>query len=133
MGFGLTIGKLLNKLMDWMKEKMEPTQTENKASPPQESKLSKIIQTVAAYAIAGIIIIFWNTGAESKDRIKVLEERVSFLYQDKVSRAEFREEMTQVRLQIEGTKTDIVTRQDSMKSDILGRLDLIAPLIRKER
>lgn len=94
-------------------------------APEKESRLYKIVLTVAAYAVAAVMGMSWYNTTESKDRIKALEERVSFLYQDKVSRAEFREEMTQVRLQIEATKSDIVSRQDSMKFDILGRLDLI--------
>lgn len=95
----------------------------------------KIITTIAAYATA-IVIGFglWSYN-DTKDRIKGIEERVSFLYQDKVSRAEFREEMTQMRLQIEATKSDIIARQEATKSDILARLDLMIPHItsRKDR
>lgn len=127
MGFVLSIGKWLTKLMEWLTMKLEPQNSTGQTggSANSEPRLQKIIMTVAGYAIAVIMGVAWFNYTDTKDRLKDIESKVSFLYQDKVSRAEFREEMTQVRLQIEATKSDIVARQDSMKFDILGRLDLM--------
>ena len=125
MGFVLTIGKYLTKAMEWLMEKV--AQEDKVESKPD--RLQRIITIVAGYAIAIILAVSWYNYTDTKDRIRGIEERVSFLYQDKVSRAEFREEMTQMRLQIEATKTDIIARQEATKSDILARIDLLIPHI----
>lgn len=88
------------------------------------SKVSgKIVVGLATliFTIAGIMY------SDAKQRITMLEERVSFLYQDKVSRAEFREEMAQLRMQNDANKSDIIARQESTKSDILARIELLIP------
>jgi hypothetical protein len=125
MGWLLTIGKYLKKLMEWLMNKEDQENPRSSGFP----SMSKIITTIAAYSVVAIVGIAWWSYNDTNDRIRGIEERVSFLYQDKVSRAEFREEMTQMRLQIEGTKSDIIARQEATKTDILARLDLIIPHI----
>lgn len=98
-----------------------------------DEKISKIINKVAVGAITIIFTISGIMYSDAKQRITMLEERVSFLYQDKVSRAEFREEMSQLRLQNDANKSDIISRQESLKSDILARIDLIIPHIKQDR
>jgi hypothetical protein len=129
MGFVLTIGKYLTKAMEWLMEKV--AQEDKVESKPD--RLQRIITIIAGYAIAIILVVSWYNYTDTKDRIRGIEERVSFLYQDKVSRAEFREEMTQMRLQVEATKTDIIARQESTKSDILARIDLLIPHITRAK
>jgi hypothetical protein len=129
MGFVLTIGKYLTIAMEWLMEKVAQ---ENKVESKPD-RLQRIITIIAGYAIAIILAVSWYNYTDTKDRIRGIEERVSFLYQDKVSRAEFREEMTQMRLQIEATKTDIIARQEATKSDILARIDLLIPHITRAK
>lgn len=88
-----------------------------------------------------LAIVVAVAGMAYKDiitRQSQIEDKVSFLYQDKVSRAEFREEMTQLRVQNDATKSemlaqmriangDIISRMDSQKADILSRLDFLIP------
>jgi hypothetical protein len=129
MGFVLTIGKYLTIAMEWLMEKVAQ---ENKVESKPD-RLQRIITIIAGYAIAIILAVSWYNYTDTKDRIRGIEERVSFLYQDKVSRAEFREEMTQMRLQIEATKTDIIAIQEATKSDILARIDLLIPHITRAK
>lgn len=93
----------------------------------KESKLDSIIFKISAGAIALLISIASVQYVDMKQRTTILEDRVSFLYQDKVSRAEFREEMNQLRQQNDANKSDIVARIESQKSDVLARIDLIIP------
>lgn len=133
MGFVLTIGKYLTRAMEWLMEKVAQESQETK-TPNAPDRLQKLITTFAGYSLAIILGISAWSYNDIKTRISGIEERVSFLFQDKVSRAEFREEMTQMRMQIEGTKTDIIARQESTKADILSRLDLLIPhLTRKDK
>lgn len=111
---------------------MATNDSSNKVTEVLNDKISKIsgkILTVVFSVIVAIVSMMYN---DAKTRITTLEDRVSFLYQDKVSRAEFKEEMNQLRLQNEGMKSDILTRQESMKSDILARLDLLIPRISRQ-
>lgn len=100
---------------------------ENKMPETKESKLDSIIFKFCAGAIALVISFGGVQYMEIKQRTTILEDRVSFLYQDKVSRAEFREEMNQLRQQNDANKSDIVARIESQKSDVLARIDLIIP------
>lgn len=86
---------------------------------------------ISSKILAGLLTIIFTVGGimytDSKQRITTLEDKVSFLYQDKVSRAEFREEMSQIRIQNDANKSDIIARQESMKSDIIARINLLVP------
>lgn len=85
---------------------------------------------IIAGAIAIIVSIGTMMYTDTKQRVTLLEDKVSFLYSDKVSRAEFREEMVQLRLQNDANKSDIIARQDALKSDILQRMDMILDQIK---
>ena len=85
--------------------------------------------------LAGTIAIILAIGSmiysDMKQDIENLESRVSFLTIDKVSKEEFRIEMTQLRLQNEAIKSDIIARQDALKGgDILQRMDMMMDYIR---
>lgn len=88
---------------------------------------------ISSKVLAGLLAVIFSVGGimynDSKQRITTLEDKVSFLYQDKVSRAEFREEMAQLRIQNDANKSDIIARQESLKSDVLARIDLLIPHI----
>jgi len=105
---------------------------------PKDSKWDRILLNLLGYALAFLVMFGYFGWKDIKDRQQAQEEKISYLYQDKVSRAEFREEINNMRFQIEGTKTDliartessrsdIINRQDTMKSDILARIDLLIP------
>lgn len=91
---------------------------------------------ISSKILAGLLAIIFSVGGimytDSKQRMTTLEDRVSFLYQDKVSRAEFREEMQTLRMQNDANKSDIIARQDSLKSDVLARIDLLIPHINRQ-
>ena len=89
-----------------------------------DKKFNNIYGKIIGVAVSLALTIGGFMYSDMKARVTVLEEKVSFLYQDKVSRAEFREEMNQIRMQNEANKTDILSRQESTKSDILARMDL---------
>jgi hypothetical protein len=86
--------------------------------------------------IAGTIAIILGIGAmiytDMKQRVYILEDKVAFLYNDKVSKAEFKEEMTQLRLQNDANKSDIIARQDALKNDILQRMDMLNEYLKRK-
>lgn len=82
---------------------------------------SKVI-AIAATVLMSLATMLYN---DNKNRIEILEGRVSALVYDKVSRSELREDLHQLRMQNEANKADIIARQESMKRDILDRLKLV--------
>lgn len=112
---------------------MSLTNNNNNNTPESSDKYNKLIGKVASWAVAVVICVAGVMYTDAKQRITTLEDRVSFLYQDKVSRAEFREEMGQVRLQIEATKSDILARQETSKADILARIDLLGTILKDRK
>lgn len=95
-----------------------------------EEILNKKLVHISGKILAVVVTIFLSIGAmlynDNKNRINVLETRVSSLVYDKVSRTELREDLQQLRLQNEANKIDIIARQESMKKDILDRLKFIS-------
>lgn len=89
-----------------------------------DKKFNSIYGKIIAVAVSLALSIGGFMYNDLKSRTAVLEEKVSFLYQDKVSRAEFREEMNQLRMQNDANKADILSRQETTKQDILARMDL---------
>lgn len=111
---------------------MKMSSNENKTT--ENDRLYRILINVLGFVLSLLIVIAYFSFNDLKERQARQEEKISYLYQDKVSRAEFREEINNMRFQIEGTKTDIlarqadvIARQDTMKSDILARIDLLIP------
>lgn len=89
-----------------------------------DKKFNHIYGKIIAVGLSLTLSLGGFLYSDMKARLNVVEEKVSFLYQDKVSRAEFREEMNQLRTQNEANKSDILARTESTKQDILARLDL---------
>ena len=94
-----------------------------------EDLLNRKLVNISGKIMAVVVTVFMSLGAmmynDNKNKISVLEERVSNLVYDKVSRSELREDLQQLRLQNEANKADIISRQESMKKDILDRLRLL--------
>lgn len=49
---------------------------------------------------------------DQRAQIEKLEERVNFLYQDKVSKAELKEEINRILIAQEASKSDIIARME---------------------
>lgn len=96
---------------------------ENKTncSTPQDSTSQKINKFVEKFAVWIVTILVSIGGAmytKMDNKIDGLEDKVAVLFQDKVSRAELREEMTLLR-----------NSQALMKDDIIQRLELIMRML----
>lgn len=95
-----------------------------------EDILNKRLTQISGKVIAIAVSIFISIGAvlynDFNSRIGVLENRVSGLVYDKVSRSELKEDLHQLRLQNEANKLDIIARQEAMKEDILDRLQMLS-------
>lgn len=74
------------------------------------ARMNKWVEKFSVW-IVGILVSVGGFMWSSMDtRMNTLEDKVSFLYQDKVSRAELKEEMTLLRVQSEQNKNDILAR-----------------------
>lgn len=89
------------------------------------SKLNHISGKVLAVLFTILLSISAMLYSDGTNRITILEDRVSNLVYDKVSRSELKDDLNQLRLQNERNKSDILARQESMKEDILARLELM--------
>lgn len=98
---------------------------ENKTCPTNgvsaNSRINKFVEKFSVYIIGVLLslgIAGWNKIDTDIDKIN---DRVSFLYQDKISRQELKDEMFLVRSQIERDN-------QQLRTDILSRLELILKL-----
>ena len=88
-------------------------------------KINHFVEKFAWWIVGIVVTMLTMVYNNTTDRIGNTEEKVAFLYQDKISRAEFREVTKELQIQAARDKKDILDQQKSMKSDILSRLDLI--------
>lgn len=96
-----------------------------KEDSPATKRINKFVERFLWWIIGVVVMILGGLYNAAVDRITVTEERVSFLYQDKVSRAELREVAEGLRIQNDSNKKEILSQQEGLKQDILSRLDLI--------
>lgn len=87
--------------------------------------LGSVYTKMIAFTVAGMLTLSGMIYTDMKAKVDVLDERVNILFQEKVSRKEFKEEMSILHSRMEGSNRDLMSRQDEMKADILARLDLI--------
>lgn len=87
---------------------------------------------IVGTTIAIILSIGGMLYSDTRQDIKSLEERVAFLYVDKVSRQELKEELNQLRMQNDANKSDIIARQDILRNDVLQRIDMLSTYIREK-
>lgn len=99
---------------------METKNNKSSGLPPDTAaqKINKFIEKFAVWIVTILISIGGTMYTKMDNKIEVLEDRVSHLYQDKVSRAELREEMALLR-----------NSQALMKDDIIQRLELIMRML----
>lgn len=93
---------------------------ENKINPQESTthKINKFIEKFAVWIVTILVSIGGTMYTKIDNKIEMLEDRVAHLYQDKVSRAELREEMALLR-----------HNQTLMKDDIIQRLELIMRML----
>lgn len=78
-----------------------------------EEKLGKVWMRVISFLVAALVGLGGHLYSTMNTRISVLEDKVVHLQQDKVSRAEFKEEMTQLRTENTNNMQNILTRIDA--------------------
>lgn len=91
-------------------------------------KINNFVERFSWWIVGIVVMILGSIYTGTTDRITSIEEKVSFLVQDKVSREELRSVTQDLRVQMDTVKTDIMSQQHSMKSDILSRLDYLLRL-----
>ena len=133
MGLFNTINAFLNKALDWVRKMIE---NDDKATPSNgdgSRKLNKIIGYVATFCVTLVFSLAASMYNDLKTRTNTLEERVSYLYTDKVSRSELNEAIQQLRMQNEANKADIINQQRLLRDDILGRISILMNIMEKTK
>lgn len=88
-------------------------------------RINRYLEKFAVW-IVGIVIALGSWAWNGMDaRVTKVEDRVAFLYQDKVSRQELKDEMALIRQSMDKGNLELISRQDQMKQDIISRLELI--------
>lgn len=79
-----------------------------------------------SYWIVGIVVaILGSIYTATVERIEAAEQKIQYLYQDKVSKEELRVVTQDINEKVDSIKYDIMQQQSAMKSDILSRLDYL--------
>lgn len=89
---------------------------------PTAQRINKFIEKFSVWIVSILISIGGYMYTKIDDKLETLEERVAYLYQDKVSRQELKEEMSLLR-----------NSQNQMKDDIVQRLELILRMLPANR
>lgn len=94
-----------------------------------EERLGKVWVKVISVLVGVIIALGGHFISSMDSRLAVTEEKVAFMQHDKVSRAEFREEMSQLRLDMSNNNQDVIARMEMNKRETV---DLLKILINRE-
>lgn len=89
------------------------------------TKINKWVEKFAIWLVGILISVGSFLYTQMDTRIDKVEERVAYLSQDKVYCQELREEVTQIRVLIDRMSQEQMRMTESMKSEILDRLELI--------
>ena len=133
MGLFNTINAFLNKALDWVRKMIENDDKATSSSGDGSRKLNKIIGYVATFCVTLVFSLAASMYNDLKTRTNTLEERVSYLYTDKVSRSELNEAIQQLRMQNEANKADIINQQRLLRDDILGRISILMNIMEKTK
>lgn len=82
------------------------------SNEPANTRLNNYIERFGVWACSIIMGFGLMTYQDLKAQTDKLEEKVNFLYQDKVSKAELREEINRIVKAQEAAKTDIIARME---------------------
>lgn len=77
------------------------------------SRINKYWEKFALWACSGVIALLCLAYQDQRTQVTKLEEKVNFLYLDKVSKSDLKE-----------TEDRLMKRIEGMGSDILARLDI---------
>lgn len=103
----------------------------------QESNADKRINHIwerVAIGLLGVVVLWGGTQFQDlKAQNKELENKVLFLYTDKVSQPQLKDTEDRLAKQIEAFKADVKSEIGTMKSDILARLDYVLEIKQKQR
>lgn len=91
-------------------------------------RINRFVSKFLWWLVGVVVMIMGGIYNNTNERITSMEDKVSFLYQDKVSRAELREVTNDFRSQNEVMKAEIMAQQYETKKDILARLDFLLRL-----
>ena len=85
-----------------------------------DRRINGLFERFASWAGGLLIALLLLAYQDQRQQVARLEERVSFLYLDKVSKGDLKD-----------TEARIMTRIEGMQSDILARMDLLFGKITK--
>lgn len=88
----------------------------------------KWAQLSSKVLIGAVSVIFAVVGmmySEVKQRLYALEEKVSYLQVDKISREEFKLEFIELRKELAENRADSALRDENMKREIIDRINLL--------
>lgn len=95
---------------------------ETKALKERFEKVSSKAVTIGASILIALISVVYS---DMRDRVAKVEERVSFLYNDKVSRSEFLDTLKELKSEMVLNRQETDRQIQSVKTEIIDRLDLI--------
>lgn len=88
-------------------------------------RINRYVEKFAVWILGIVISISVAVWNKTEARIDSLEDKVTVLFQEKVSRQELKDEMSLVRQQIDKVYTEVSRGQEQLRTDILSRLELI--------
>jgi len=91
----------------------------------QNDRLGGLVEKVAIWLIGALVSVSCYLYIGTQDRINEIDTKVTFLYQDKVSKTDLREEINRLHAQIHH-------QNESNKSDIIARIDMLTRFLVKE-
>ncbi|HLS54191.1 MAG TPA: hypothetical protein VK031_09470 [Tissierellaceae bacterium] len=97
------------------------------------NKFDKISGKVVTIGVSVLIALMSMLYTDMKDRVNKMEERVTFLYNDKLSRSEFLDTMREIKEDMLLSRKETDKQIQSVKTEIIERLDLILQYNRDRR
>lgn len=89
------------------------------------NKFDKISGKAVAIGVSILIGLFSMMYSDMKSRVDSLETQASFLYQDKLSRSEFKAELRDLKNDMLISKKDTDAKIDNMRQDVLDRINML--------
>lgn len=88
-------------------------------------KVNQFLSKFSYWIVGVVVAILGSIYTATVERIEVAEQKIQYLYSDKVSKEELRLVTQDINSKVESVKSDIMQQQSSMKNDILSRLDYL--------
>lgn len=97
------------------------------------NKFEQISGKTITIGISILIALMSMLYTDMKDRVGKMEERVTFLYNDKLSRGEFMDTMRDLKEEMLISRKDTDRQLQLMRSEILERIDLMIQYSRNSK